>query len=721
MAQGSAMTAACLNAVVGYVRRLGAQDTHCLTDRQLLDRFTAQRDEAAFAELVVRHGPMVLSACWRVLRHTQDAEDAFQAAFLVLARKAGSIRQHDSVGGWLYQVAHRLAVRARLLDNHRRDRQVPLGDEHGATTEVPASAVEEEVRRLPEPYRSAVVLCYLEGRTQAEAARLLATTADAVNSRLKRARDLLRQRLARAGLALSGVAVAEQLAVGAAPAALPPTLARLTAQAATQFVTGRAAAGGITRLAAALAQGALGMTHPNVKFLSALVLAGALLAAGALLGSSPAQSDPTPPQTRKDGQQQAPGAQEQPAPKGGGKGKRQPSVIILWMGGGPSQFETFDPKAAAPNQEMFKSIDTSIRGVKFSETLPNLAKLANRLTVIRSLTSREADHLRGTYLMRTGHAVDGGVDYPSLASALAKELGDGRPGLPHYIRVGGAGFLKRTGFGPGFLGPKYGAVLVGSGNDNGQVGFNIEAAPVPFAKLPLPSIEAFNATENGKGKEHRKAVAKAFALNEEQEALRRAYGPGRFGQGCLLARRLVERGVPVVEIHLGGWDAHANLVEIMKKRCAELDAGFGSLLKDLEERKLLDSTLIVWAGEFGRTPRVNANGGRDHWSMSFTVVLAGAGTRRGQVVGKTDAAGIKIEERPVTVPEFLATVYRAVGVDATRTNRVPNGGPLVPLVVEGRRPSRRRCAEPLPSRSASAGPTLPRAGAPARTINENPA
>src|SRR5262249_52458977 len=156
-------------------------------------------------------------------------------------------------------------------------------------------------------------------------------------------------------------------------------------------------------------------------------------------------------------------------------------------------------------------------------------------------------------------------------------------------------------------------------------GFNpVAAAPVQFAKLPLPSVEAFDATDNGKGKDHRMAVAKAFELDKEDPDLRKAYGPSRFGQGCLLARRLVERGVRVVEIHRPGWDTHADAVGAMKKLCAELDAGFGSLLKDLEDRKLLDSTLIVWAGEFGRTPRVNANGGRDHYPNAFTTVLAGA-------------------------------------------------------------------------------------------------
>jgi DNA-directed RNA polymerase specialized sigma24 family protein/uncharacterized protein (DUF1501 family) len=685
------MSTAALGAVVGYVRRLGACDTHGLTDRQLLDRFTAQRDEAAFAELVCRHGPMVLSACRRVLRHAQDAEDAFQAAFLVLARKADSIRQGDSVGGWLYQVAHRLAVRARLISTRRREVHTTLPDVFGAARpSAPGVPLDDELQRLPEPYRSAVVLCYLEGRSQHEAARLLATTPDAVNSRLKRAREWLRTRLARSGVVLSVVAVAEALAARVADAALPPLLARLTARTAIHFVTGQAPACGASALAAALAQGALhSMNPPKFKLLSALILGAALATTGALLASAPPGDDPPPPPAPPRSQPQQAAAQEKPAPQPGGKEKRQPSVIILWMGGGPSQFETFDPKSGAPNQLLFKSINTTIKDVQFSENLPQLARLANRLTVIRSLTHREGDHQRGAYMMRTGVAVDGVLEYPSLGCVLAKELGDGRPDLPRYLSTG-IPVLAGPGFGPGFLGTQYGAVIIGKG-DGGNVRAEAAealvavAAPVPFAKLPLPDAAVFEAVAKGKGEAHRKAVTKAFNLSEEKEEVRKAYGPGRFGQGCLLARRLVERGVPVVEVTLDGWDTHANIPEGMPKLCAQLDAGFASLLKDLDDRKLLDSTLIVWAGEFGRTPRVNGSNGRDHYPQAFTVVLAGAGTKRGAVVGKTGADGVKIEERPVTVPELLATVYRAVGVDATRTNTVP-GGPKVPLVEKGTQP-----------------------------------
>jgi uncharacterized protein (DUF1501 family) len=200
-------------------------------------------------------------------------------------------------------------------------------------------------------------------------------------------------------------------------------------------------------------------------------------------------------------------------------------------------------------------------------------------------------------------------------------------------------------------------------------------------------VEAFEAQAKGRGEKLRKAVAKAFDLNEEKEEVRTAYGPDVFGQGCLLARRLVERGVPVVELSMGGWDSHADNFNIVHKRSAILDSALGTLLKDLHERKRLDKTLIVWMGEFGRTPRINAQMGRDHWPNSFSVILAGAGIKGGQVIGKTDADGVRIVERPVTPPELFATIYQALGIDPAKEYRV-NDEQKVPLVDAGTKPVR---------------------------------
>jgi RNA polymerase sigma factor (sigma-70 family) len=666
------MTLACLKAVTRFLHRVAAKDAHGLTDQELLDRFTRYRDEAAFADLVRRHGPMVLGVCRRVLRHEHDAEDAFQAAFLVLVRKAGSLRQRAAVGGWLFRVAYRLALRARA-GGARRERPTDPADLSLAAAEArgdPLPSLDEEVQRLPEQYRSAAVLCYVEGRTQAEAARLLRTTAEAVNSRLKRARDLLRRRLGRRGLLLSSGAAGVLGHGEAATAAVSPDLVRLTARTAVRFAADPGASGA-SALAVTLARGALRtMMTMRLKLLSLLALTLALLTAGALALPVPALGDDPPKGVSKGKTPDVVAPDKEPPPRPG-KPVRRRACIILWMSGGPSQFETFDLKPNRPTGGPFRTRKTATKGLEISEHLPKLAQLTDHLAIIRSLTHREGDHQRATYLMRTGHSPDGQTDYPSLGCVLGKELGKAQ-GLPRYVRIGGPSNPVAHGYGPGYLGLDCAPVVVGGR------GFGL-AEP---ESVKLPPAEDFEPHAKGRGAQMRKAVAKAFDLAEEKPAVRDAYGQNPFGQSCLLARRLVERGVPVVEVSLGGWDTHANAFESLKKLSAKLDSGWGSLLKDLKERKLLDDVLIVWMGEFGRTPRINPQQGRDHWPFSSCVVLGGRGIKGGQAVGKTDADGMKVAERPVSPAELLATIYQALGIDATRTYR-SNQGQDVPLVEKG--------------------------------------
>jgi RNA polymerase sigma factor (sigma-70 family) len=654
-----------LSAIVGCVHRLAGLDTRALNDRQLLDRFTGERDEAAFAELVRRHGPMVLSACRRVLRHEQDAEDAFQAAFLVLVRKAAFVRQGDTVAGWLHRVAHRLALRALNKERRHERCAVPAGEQAAplAPSTPLQAALDEEVQRLPEPYRSAVVLCYLEGRTQAEAARALATTAAAVNSRLKRARDLLRRRLARHG------SLAGALTTGPAPAAPPPELVRLTAHFAWNYLTGPLSACGAPPLVAALAEGALhGMTPwKNKIVLAGLALFTALLTVAALTVAAPAPGEGPAPAAGPRPRPEA--AAERPLPAEE-KARPRRACIILWMSGGPSQIDTFDPKPGHANGGPFKAIRTSAPGVQISENLPQLARVAHHLALFRTLTHRHGDHAGAAHLMRTGYEPGGRIDHPTLGNVLAKELGDGIGDLPRYVSIGPRGPAFLAPRGPGFLGPRYAPLLVEDGREGGPA---------------LPPAEAFEALEKGKGEALRKGVARAFELGQEKEIVRDAYGRGQFGQGCLLARRLVEAGVPVVEIVLGGWDMHANLPAGLPPLAAELDAGLAALLKDLHDVKRLDSTLVVWMGEFGRTPQINQQQGRDHWPACFTAVLAGGGIKGGQAIGKTSADGLEITERPVTPAELLATAYQALGIDPARENLTP-AGDKVPLVEKGARP-----------------------------------
>jgi RNA polymerase sigma factor (sigma-70 family) len=645
------------------------------TERGLLERFASDRHEAAFAELVRRHGPMVFATCRRVLGHQQDAEDAFQAAFLVLAQKARSIRRVDSIGGWLYQVAHRLALRARAARERRCRHLTPLPDESlTAPANKPADALaislDEELQRLPDRDRTLLVLCYLEGRSQAEVAGLLATTTDAVNSRLKRARDLLRRRFARGGGIVAITALAKALSSGMAGAALPGSMVRLTVHGALTFMNRQPSA---SAFAIELAKGALNtMLIQNIKKLCAVAVGFVFVTvAGILVAASALADDQNGDIRRLAKQAQFPQAKTPGAKQPGRAKPVQRSCIILWMSGGPSQIDTFDPKPGSPNAGLFTPIDTAVKGVQFSQHLPNLAGLAKHLTVIRSMTHKEGDHGRATYLMRTGHTIDSDIAYPALGCVLAKELSAGRPDLPRYLSFGPAFQLAPGAFSPGFLSKRYAPIPLRGKGDFGAA-----------AGIPLPPVEAFEAQVKGRGKKLRDAVAKAFDLSEEKQEVRTAYGPDVFGQGCLLARRLVERGVPVVELDMGGWDTHADNFNMVHKRSAILDSGFGSLLKDLHERKRLDTTLVVWMGEFGRTPRINQQMGRDHWPKNFCVLLAGCGIKGGQVIGETDRDGVQIVERPVSPPELFATIYKALGIDPAKEYRA-NDEEKVPLVEAG--------------------------------------
>jgi uncharacterized protein (DUF1501 family) len=276
------------------------------------------------------------------------------------------------------------------------------------------------------------------------------------------------------------------------------------------------------------------------------------------------------------------------------------------------------------------------------------------------MTHREGDHLRGSYLMHTAQSAGGGLEYPSLGSVLARELGDGLTTVPRFVCI------DSPSVGPGFLGDAYAPLRLGAKRE-------FELQPAKDAPV-LPDEKTFVALNADNGKAMRKNIAKAFDLADEKPATRAAYGAGRFGQSCLLARRLREAGVPIIEVTLGGWDTHGNAGPATKLVAAQLDAAFSALLADLAERKLLDDTLIVCMGEFGRTPRINQGAGRDHYPMAFSVVLAGARIKGGQAIGKTTKNGVAVEENPVTPAELHATIYQALGVDFAKKYRVPNVG-----------------------------------------------
>jgi hypothetical protein len=385
---------------------------------------------------------------------------------------------------------------------------------------------------------------------------------------------------------------------------------------------------------------------------------------------------------------------------------RKKSCILLWMAGGPSQMDTFDLKPGHKNGGPVKEIATSVPGIKISEHLPGLAKQMQRMALIRSMSTREADHSRGTYLMRTGRAPGGPIQYPSLGSLVSKELERPDAPLPGFVSIAPQRFLSTAAFGPGFLGPRYAPLIVGENagfRAGGRGDFIARALRVEDLDLPrevttsradarLGLLDDLNrdflaersATPSVSHRTaYRRAVAmmrstavKAFDLEEESAKLRDRYGRNLFGQGCLLARRLVEKGVPFVEVTLPGWDTHGNNFESVKRLCGVLDPAWSTLMEDLSDKGLLCSTLIVWMGEFGRTPLINGGNGRDHWAVSWSTVLAGGGIKGGQVHGKSTPDGMKVAENPVKVPDFLATVGTALGLDIAKQNNSNVGRPI---------------------------------------------
>jgi hypothetical protein len=391
------------------------------------------------------------------------------------------------------------------------------------------------------------------------------------------------------------------------------------------------------------------------------------------------------------------------------------ACILLWMPGGPSQTDTFDLKPGHENGGPYKEIESAVPGIRISEHLPLLAQQAKDLAIIRSLTSKEGDHGQATALMLTGYRPQaGGLDYPSIGSLVNKELGGDDDVLPGYVSVSPLGFNNAGG--AGFLGPKFAPLTVTGTSDDPEARANLSienlAPPKTVTKESMQErfkILSFLQQDFGKraasasSEAHRANADKAmrmiesqakhaFKLEEETPQLRDAYGRNRFGQGCLLARRLVERGVSFVEVALAGagaaglgWDTHVNNFDAVKTLSGILDPGFATLIRDLRERGLLETTMIVWMGEFGRTPKINPNQGRDHFPIAWSTVLAGGGLKCGQVIGSTDAGGEKVKDRPVTPPDLLATVCRGLGIDHTKENITPIGRPIT-IVEKGGEP-----------------------------------
>ncbi len=376
--------------------------------------------------------------------------------------------------------------------------------------------------------------------------------------------------------------------------------------------------------------------------------------------------------------------------------RRGMACILLFMRGGPSQFETFDPKPNTNEGGPTKSIETAVQGIHIAEGWPQVAKAMKDIALIRSLTNREGEHQRAAYQLHTGYVPSGSVKYPSLGSLVAAELGPQDFDLPHFVSIGN----RATTIGSGFLGMATAPFVVADPNKmptNSELPRGVSAGRFNQRLNLLAELEQDFAQAGGgaRVKEHRSVYQgaarmvlsprlKAFDLSQEQDATRDRYGRTSFGQGCLLARRLVEQGVTFVEVECNGWDTHQDNFERVKKLGAQVDPAFAALVGDLKERGRLEKTLVIWMGEFGRTPRINANTGRDHFPRAFSVALAGGGVHGGKVIGATSDNGMEVKARPVTVPDLFCTFCRSLGINPRKENMSSLGRPI--KIVDGGQP-----------------------------------
>lgn len=378
-------------------------------------------------------------------------------------------------------------------------------------------------------------------------------------------------------------------------------------------------------------------------------------------------------------------------------GPKDIACILIWLGGGPSHIDTFDPKPDAPQdiRGTFKAIPTNVSGIQLSDQLPKLAKQMDKFSIIRSVTSPDGTHETATHYLLTGYPFAPAIEYPGYGAVVAREKGF-QNNMPPYAMFGG---MPNMHGGGGYMGATYNPFIINGDANNANFSVQDVAPPngVDFARLDRrrkmrQALDDWQRNKETSSKAsqtmdefYQRAFSlvtspdakKAFNLKEEPNKLRDEYGRNTFGQSCLLARRMVEAGVRCVSINYNGWDTHTDNFNALKNNLLPpLDMGYAALINDLKQRGMLDTTLVVCMGEFGRTPRINSSAGRDHWPGAISVAIGGGGVKTGMVVGSSNANGEYPKDRPLRVEDVAATIYHVMGVNGEKEYMSPQERPI---------------------------------------------
>ncbi|MDC0935283.1 DUF1501 domain-containing protein [Pirellulales bacterium] len=360
------------------------------------------------------------------------------------------------------------------------------------------------------------------------------------------------------------------------------------------------------------------------------------------------------------------------------------SCVLIWLGGGPPTIDMWDMKPGASTGGQYRPINTT-GDAQINELMPQLAEQMKHLSVVRSMSTREADHARGTYYMHTGYVPNPNIQHPGYGSVVAHELADqvAQLEIPPFVSIGGGSQ------GPGFLGMAYAPFEVDSNGRLRNLRSEVDAVRSMDRMKLLAALEKRFIRENrgSAARQHAEVLDStldlmtseqmaAFRVNAEADDVKERYGDNGFGRGCLMARRLVETGVPFVEVRLGGWDLHQNCFTTLETKLPQLDQGMSALVEDLAQRGLLEDTVVFCMGEFGRTPRINENAGRDHWARSWSVVAGGGGIEGGRVIGETSADGTRVDSEPYSSEDLMATICQALGISLQTSFTSNSGRPM---------------------------------------------